>query len=80
MIMIILDRIFIPINLNKNYFLPPYYIDMSFVRPQSHQQIENNQKQVMEDKSFPKCRLCNYRYFTRLDLCRHFVDYHLRAR
>ena len=53
---------------------------MSFVRPQSHQQIENNQKQVMEDKSFPKCRLCNYRYFTRLDLCRHFVDYHLRQR
>ena len=53
---------------------------MSFVRPQSHLQIENNQKQVMEDKSFPKCRLCNYRYFTRLDLCRHFVDYHLRAR
>ena len=34
----------------------------------------------MEDKRFPKCRLCNYRYFTRLDLCRHFVDYHLRSR
>ena len=33
-----------------------------------------------EDKKFPQCRLCNYRYFTRLDLCRHFVDYHLRHR
>jgi hypothetical protein len=38
------------------------------------------QKQVIEDKKFPKCRLCSYRYFTRLDLCRHFVDYHLRMR
>ena len=33
-----------------------------------------------EDKKFPKCRACNYRYFTRLDLCRHFVDFHLRAK
>ena len=39
-----------------------------------------NQKQQAEDKKFPKCRICNYRYFTRLDLCRHFVDYHLRER
>ena len=39
-----------------------------------------NQRQQAEDKKFPKCRICNYRYFTRLDLCRHFVDYHLRDR
>ena len=37
------------------------------------------ENQKIEDKRFPKCRLCNYRYFTRLDLCRHFVDYHLRS-
>merc|ERR1711974_237558 len=54
------------------------YIDMSFVKQPT--QLVENQKQVMEDKSFPKCRLCNYRYFTRLDLCRHFVDFHLRQR
>ena len=32
----------------------------------------------VDDKKFPKCKICNYRYFTRLDLCRHFVDFHLR--
>ena len=31
-----------------------------------------------DDKKFPKCKCCNYRYFNRLDLCRHFVDFHLR--
>ena len=36
--------------------------------------------QIGDDKKFPKCRICNYRYFTRLDLCRHFVDFHLRDR
>ncbi len=35
-------------------------------------------KAIAEDKKFPKCRACDYRYFTRLDLCRHFVDNHLR--
>lgn len=35
-------------------------------------------KSLAEDKKFPKCKSCNYRYFTRLDLCRHFVDNHLR--
>ena len=55
-------------------------IDMNLVQPnQQSQQIEQA-KQILEDKRFPKCRLCNYRYFTRLDLCRHFVDYHLRQR
>lgn len=38
------------------------------------------QRHLEEDKMFPKCRICNYRYFTRLDLCRHFVDFHLRQR
>ena len=37
-------------------------------------------KAIAEDKKFPKCRICDYRYFTRLDLCRHFVDNHLRGR
>ena len=40
----------------------------------------STKNQNMGDKCFPKCQLCNYRYFTRLDLCRHFVDYHLRSR
>ena len=40
----------------------------------------NETQKVLEEKKFPQCRLCNYRYFTRLDLCRHFVDYHLRHR
>ena len=39
-----------------------------------------SQRQMEEDKKFPKCRICDYRYFTRLDLCRHFVDFHLRPR
>merc|ERR1719412_758715 len=52
---------------------------MNLVQPNQSQQIEQA-KQILEDKRFPKCRLCNYRYFTRLDLCRHFVDYHLRQR
>ena len=46
----------------------------------SNSQAQPSENQKMEDKRFPKCRLCNYRYFTRLDLCRHFVDYHLRSR
>ena len=46
----------------------------------SNNQAQPSENQKMEDKRFPKCRLCNYRYFTRLDLCRHFVDYHLRSR
>ena len=46
----------------------------------SNNQAQPSENQKMEDKRFPKCRLCNYRYFTRLDLCRHFVDYHLRTR
>ncbi len=37
-------------------------------------------KAIAEDKKFPRCRLCNYRYFTRIDLKRHLVDSHLRAR
>ena len=41
---------------------------------------ESTQKDLESEKRFPQCRLCNYRYFTRLDLCRHFVDYHLRDR
>jgi hypothetical protein len=39
-----------------------------------------SQRQMEEDKKFPKCLICDYRYFTRLDLCRHFVDFHLRHR
>jgi hypothetical protein len=39
-----------------------------------------SQRQQEEDKKFPKCRICDYRYYTRLDLCRHFVDFHLRPR
>jgi hypothetical protein len=35
---------------------------------------------MAEEMRFPKCRICNYRYFCRLDLCRHFVDNHLRER
>ena len=46
---------------------------------QTTQQVEM-QKQLEESKRFPKCKLCDYRYFTRLDLCRHFVDFHLRQR
>lgn len=38
------------------------------------------QQRLVEDKKFPKCRICSYRYFTRLDLCRHFVDFHLREK
>ncbi len=37
-------------------------------------------KAIAEDKKFPRCRLCNYRYFTRIDLHRHLVDRHLRGR
>jgi hypothetical protein len=37
-------------------------------------------KAMAEEKRFPKCRICRYRYFSRLDLCRHFVDNHLRER
>ncbi len=37
-------------------------------------------KAIAEDKKFPKCRLCGYRYFSRIDLRRHLVDNHLRAR
>ncbi len=61
-------------------------IDMSFVpaNAQNPNSGGNNANPGnSEDNSelkFPKCRLCNYRYFTRLDLCRHFVDFHLRSR
>ena len=64
-------------------------IDMSFVcheppglesPPAANQPMAALQRQQLEDKKFPKCRICNYRYFTRLDLCRHFVDFHLRDR
>ena len=43
-------------------------------------QLLSQQRHLDDDKKFPKCRICNYRYFTRLDLCRHFVDFHLRRR
>ena len=32
----------------------------------------------LDNKRFPKCKLCSYRYFTKLDLFRHFADTHLR--
>lgn len=32
----------------------------------------------LDNKRFPKCKLCNYRYFTKLDLYRHFADHHLK--
>ena len=32
----------------------------------------------LDNKRFPKCKLCSYRYFTKLDLLRHFADHHLR--
>ena len=32
----------------------------------------------LDNKRFPKCKLCSYRYFTKLDLFRHFADHHLR--
>ena len=34
----------------------------------------------LDNKRFPKCKLCNYRYFTKLDLYRHFADNHLREK
>jgi hypothetical protein len=50
------------------------------VQSQCPPMSQPNQRQMEEDKKFPKCRICNYRYFSRLDLCRHFVDFHLRSR
>ena len=32
----------------------------------------------LDNKRFPKCKLCSYRYFTKLDLFRHFADCHLK--
>ena len=32
----------------------------------------------LDNKRFPKCKLCNYRYFTKLDIYRHFADHHLK--
>ena len=32
----------------------------------------------LDNKRFPKCKLCPYRYFTKLDLYRHFADNHLK--
>ena len=32
----------------------------------------------LDNKRFPKCKHCSYRYFTKLDLFRHFADHHLR--
>ena len=29
-------------------------------------------------KDFEKCRLCDYHYFNRLDLCRHLIDNHIK--
>ncbi len=52
----------------------------SQVQSQCPPMSQPNQRQMEEDKKFPKCRICNYRYFSRLDLCRHFVDFHLRSR
>ena len=46
----------------------------------SNDTTTSTKNQKMGYEHFPKCKLCNYRYFTRLDLCRHFVDYHLRSR
>ena len=43
--------------------------------PESNQS-EVNSKQCNE---FQKCLFCNYNYFNRLDLVRHFVDNHCRA-
>jgi len=37
-----------------------------------------DQKGFEDENMFPKCQMCDYRYFTRLDLCRHYVDNHLR--
>ena len=54
--------------------------DMSFVDEDETRVGHFPQRHLDEDKKFPKCRICNYRYFTRLDLCRHFVDFHLRRR
>ena len=34
----------------------------------------------LDNKRFPKCKICTYRYFTRLDLLRHFADNHLKDR
>ena len=31
----------------------------------------------IEFKDFQKCQLCDYNYYNRLDLCRHFIDHHL---
>ena len=39
-----------------------------------------SQRQQEEDKKFPKCQVCDYRYYCKLDLDRHFVDFHLRPR
>ena len=54
--------------------------DGSHVSSPSSSFMLPGQRQIEDDKTFPKCRICNYRYFTRLDLCRHFVDFHLRRR
>ena len=54
--------------------------DGSHVSSPSSSFMLSSQRQIEDDKKFPKCRICNYRYFTRLDLCRHFVDFHLRRR
>ena len=67
------DKSFVPPTQQKQ---PPPAQQSS---QQPSQQIEM-QKQLEESKRFPKCKLCDYRYFTRLDLCRHFVDFHLRQR
>ena len=34
----------------------------------------------LDNKRFPKCKLCSYRYFTKLDLYRHFADNHLKEK
>ena len=33
---------------------------------------------VCKIASFQQCELCNFMYFSRMDLCRHFLDLHLR--
>ena len=51
------------------------------VKTRNAQLVEDLQNFVNVDsqwQAFEQCQLCNYKYFNRLDLCRHFIDRHLQ--
>ena len=58
--------------------LPNPEVQIPFIKKSNP---ESNKKEVHKEEfaEFQKCLFCNYMYFNRLDLVRHFVDNHCRT-